>query len=794
MPTCDELATKAELQELRDQLNAVLGEKEGGGTATIFEKGLSPGATGAVMLGTTYVATRNRAADAIIDVILTNPSEASIWQGLKSGAQKLETVAGNGVKKVSQSLTKVGDLVGKNVSATAMAAKGAGASAKASGLLADLTVLGGSLALNIATVNTLDKRIQAESEGATRAIDAANQGMLRLHQKQQGDISAVNSELEANRSAILQNQQNIANINAEIADLEVSNAAIRTRMDIIEADAQATKAEIQTVKQEIDAFEIEVTEITAELKADIAKTEASVNQAFESIAQQKVLIDKAFEEIEYIKIEIANLDQRIAKVEIEIDELKANFEDLRTDLDAEIELQDAISKLTEARLIILEKKIRLAAGGGGVPISVTEGLANAQASITELTDRANATESTLEGIASNDLVNNPEAFKTEIQQLLQGIETIGMTPAQLEALRTNLNTDFGNTLDTKLNAGAIPKLDAISLAVAPAAISSAVQTGVCNSLNSPGSCPGVPGNPNTINGLGGMNQRIQDVFNAGIASMQAQTLIQTQDILGVVQDTNRTVRHGTYGLETIQKFASTAWKVTQADKVMSAITVAMTIHNAMMLSNNLLATVSEATNMALNALGIRDETDKEIDIGVAVKSKIEAILTNLLGAEQYQALTTRIAKANRIYQASANLHNLVREVGDTTRSIAEVSCENTGKIGNALLRSGVVYEDAYQEMIDSVNPQSKAQLKLEKFRNGVEVLENASEAISSISSDVIELQDLRTEITEGKEQLDTAREEFKTAMETQKQEIKEESQAETDLKKEDFARDESETN
>jgi hypothetical protein len=43
MPTCDELATKAELQELRDQLNAVLGEKEGGGTATIFEKGLSPG-------------------------------------------------------------------------------------------------------------------------------------------------------------------------------------------------------------------------------------------------------------------------------------------------------------------------------------------------------------------------------------------------------------------------------------------------------------------------------------------------------------------------------------------------------------------------------------------------------------------------------------------------------------------------------------------------------------------------------------------------------------------------------
>jgi hypothetical protein len=247
-------------------------------------------------------------------------------------------------------------------------------------------------------------------------------------------------------------------------------------------------------------------------------------------------------------------------------------------------------------------------------------------------------------------------------------------------------------------------------------------------------------------------------------------------------------------LAKIQDYASKAWRATRADKIMNALTMALVLHNALMLSKNLGQTISEATNLTLNALGITDETDTPIDIGASVSSKISAILTSLLGAEEYAALTTRLASANRVYQASANVYNLVREMGDTTRSITEVACENTGKIGNALLESGVVFEDAYEEMIDSVNPQSKAQLKLEKFRNGVEVLENASEAISSISSDVIELQELRTEITEGKARLDTARQEFKTAMETEKLEIKEESKADTDVNKNDFGKDESEDN
>jgi endonuclease/exonuclease/phosphatase family metal-dependent hydrolase len=279
--------------------------------------------------------------------------------------------------------------------------------------------------------------------------------------------------------------------------------------------------------------------------------------------------------------------------------------------------------------------------------------------------------------------------------------------------------------------------------------------------------------------------------NTAVVGLQTVTIAQSTAIKTAVTQNFNLLSHSQHGLQAIQGFASKAWKATKADKIMNALTTAVVIHNAMMLSSNLTQTISEATNLALDALGIRDESDNLIDIGAAIRGKIDAILSSLLGEANYKALTTRLAAANRVYQASANVYNLIREIGDTTRSITEVACENTGKIGNALLESGAVYENAYEKMLDSVNPQSKAQLKLEKFRNGTEVLENAAEAISSISSDVIELQELRQELTEGKAQLDTARQAYKTLSDTEKAEKKAESQAETDVNKPDFAKDES---
>ena len=196
--------------------------------------------------------------------------------------------------------------------------------------------------------------------------------------------------------------------------------------------------------------------------------------------------------------------------------------------------------------------------------------------------------------------------------------------------------------------------------------------------------------------------------------------------LALVQQIHSTVHSSAHGLAKIQSFAETAWKVTKADKIMTGVSMALTVHNAMMLSNNLLATVSEATNMAFNALGIRDETDTEFDFGQAIKDKIDAVLSSVLGQANYDALTVRIAKANRIYQSSINLLDTTYSLFDSARTVAELTAENTGKIGNALRESGAVYEDAYEEFIEQVNPQNTSQRRLANFREGLESVEMSS--------------------------------------------------------------------
>ncbi|MGL5078636.1 MAG: hypothetical protein ACRDBG_22790, partial [Waterburya sp.] len=581
------------------------------------------------MVGTTFVTTKNRAANAIMELILSNPADSSLWQGLKSGATKIEAVIGKGTKSVSQGLTQVGNLLGRSVSATATATKTAAASANAAGLAGDLANIGISLAISLATLKVLDKRIQAEAEGAARAMDAANYGMIKLFQEQQGDIDAVNAELDINKQNVAINKQNIEGIRSRITDVEVANASLRVRLNTIEEQGVQTKAEIQAVRAEVDAFEIEVDEITTQLRADIAKTDATVNKAVEDIAKQKALIDTAFEEIELMKVQVGNLDERISAVEIEIDELKIAFEDLKADLEPQIELQNIKSKIQEARLIAVEKKLTIAGTGGG-SIGVTQGAVNAQNKLLELTSKLNATETQFEQLTVEEMLSNPATFNERFDSLLQGVQTGTMNPATMQTLRDGIKTDFNGLLDQRLNTDGIPKLDTIAAFVAPVAISNAVQTGVCQSLNGGGTCPSVPGNPNTINGLGGLNQKIQDAFNVVLTAMGAQDLIQGQNILGVVKDTNLAVRSKDFGLQEIQRVANTAWEATHADKILNALSTAMVIHNGIMLSNNALASVGEAATITLQAMGLKDSKGKDFDVSQLVQTKITGMLQSIL--------------------------------------------------------------------------------------------------------------------------------------------------------------------
>ena len=278
---------------------------------------------------------------------------------------------------------------------------------------------------------------------------------------------------------------------------------------------------------------------------------------------------------------------------------------------------------------------------------------------------------------------------------------------------------------------------------------------------------------------------------------QGAILGQGQVTQTAVNAANSTLNHSTwglqaivtntsYGLQRIQGFAQTAWKVTRADKIMAGVSMVLTVHNAMMLSNNLLSTVSEATNITFEALGIRDETDSPIDFGTAIKGRINAVLAKVLGQANYEALTLRIAKANRIYQAGINILDTTYSLFDSARTVAELTAEHMGQIGNALREAGVVYEDAYNEMSERINPQNAAMRKLGSFRDAIEVAEDAFDSVSQISSSVVETKENIAQLKTEKEELKTEIEGFITEQKDEKDEAKEEAQVTADINDADF--------
>jgi hypothetical protein len=192
--------------------------------------------------------------------------------------------------------------------------------------------------------------------------------------------------------------------------------------------------------------------------------------------------------------------------------------------------------------------------------------------------------------------------------------------------------------------------------------------------------------------------------------------------------------------------------------------------------------------MAFNALGITDETDTPIDFGQAIRDKVDTVLSSVLGQTAYEALTARIVKANRIYQSSINLLDTTYSLFDSARTVAELTAENTGKIGNALRESGAVYEDAYSEFAESINPQTTSQRRLENFREGLESVENVFDTVSQISSNVVETQE---NIQQLKDEKDLWIEEVNTQVVTQQTEkdtAKIQNQVDTDITDNDFDR------
>lgn len=186
----------------------------------------------------------------------------------------------------------------------------------------------------------------------------------------------------------------------------------------------------------------------------------------------------------------------------------------------------------------------------------------------------------------------------------------------------------------------------------------------------------------------------------------------------------------------------------QLDRVLNLMIFGATIHNAVMLSNDIGQTLLGAIGNVLQLFGLKDDEGKAFDLGSIISTGFENMIKSIIGAENYTELKAAWAKANRIYQATTNILNSFQGLASTILTALEMGFGQVSKIGNALRSAGEVLDNAYNWM----NPQPKYNRviqTLEKLQNGASTIQQVTQAPLDIIQATTELTNSATELTKA---------------------------------------------
>jgi hypothetical protein len=206
----------------------------------------------------------------------------------------------------------------------------------------------------------------------------------------------------------------------------------------------------------------------------------------------------------------------------------------------------------------------------------------------------------------------------------------------------------------------------------------------------------------------------------------------------------------------ISGFLGRAFKATRLDKIINALTLITALHNAAMLSRSLASTLGDLTSQALATIGIKDENDSPLDINKEISRQVNNLMSTILGEDVWEGTKTNWNKANAIISSASQIVYTVRSIADSGREVTEWIANNTGKIGNALKRFRVVGENAYPHMSENVTHQNAWMLKIQRYREGVDNLDDAASSLQGVLGEVGNIQSEFKELQEQKQKFDTA--------------------------------------
>lgn len=187
----------------------------------------------------------------------------------------------------------------------------------------------------------------------------------------------------------------------------------------------------------------------------------------------------------------------------------------------------------------------------------------------------------------------------------------------------------------------------------------------------------------------------------------------------------------------------------QLDRLLNLLTFAATVHNAAQLTSDIAVTLGSALGNVLSLIGIKNDDGGAIDVGQIINSTVENLVKGIIGESQYKQFSEAWAKANRIYQATANVANSFTNIGHTILNGLEIVGGNTGKIGNALRIWGAVGENAYNWMNPQPNYHSRIFQFFEKAQNTASTVQQVTQVPLDVISSVTEFNNSTKELVDS---------------------------------------------
>lgn len=165
-----------------------------------------------------------------------------------------------------------------------------------------------------------------------------------------------------------------------------------------------------------------------------------------------------------------------------------------------------------------------------------------------------------------------------------------------------------------------------------------------------------------------------------------------------------------------------------------------------------------------------DEGNDVLPLTDRVGFAINDFIADIIGTENYTKFRASIAVNSRIYHAAYSVVDTVRDFTSTSWRLAEITVGNIGKVGNALKRSGQVFEDSYDELEETFfggkpNLVGRLTEKLDRVEDGIDAVASVAyttgSAIAAKNEISEEYDALQDELDSRKDDLERRAEQIK---------------------------------